>query len=154
MLPNFFTNALSSALMPIISRNYVLGNKKEIRKKLKQVILISLLIGIPSTLILMLNPTFFLNIIYKTTKGGNYLKIIAPFFIILYIQAPFASVLQAINKSKNIMYDNLVGTITKIILIFICSMFKIGLYSFLIAMIANILLVTFLHFKTIKKELY
>lgn len=52
------------------------------------------------------------------------------------------------------MYDNLVGTITKIILIFICSMFKIGLYSFLIAMIANILLVTFLHFKTIKKELY
>ncbi len=154
MLPNFFTNALSSALMPIISRNYVLGNRKEIRKKLKQVILISLLIGIPSTLILMLNPTFFLNIIYKTTKGGNYLKIIAPFFIILYIQAPFASVLQAINKSKNIMYDNLVGTITKIILISICSMFKIGLYSFLIAMIANILLVTFLHFKTIKKELY
>ena len=152
-LPNFFTNALSNALIPIVSRYHVTGNKREIKRKLRQVIIISLLIGIPITLVLMLNPVFFLNNIYKTVHGGSYLRFIAPFFIILYIQSPLSSILQAMNKSKNIMYDNLVGTITKIILIFIFSTLKIGLYGFLSAMIANILIVTFLHFKTIKKEL-
>lgn len=154
MLPNFFTNALSSALVPVVSKNYVIGNKKEIRRKLKQVTIISLLIGIPLTIILMINPEFFLKAIYKTTHGGSYLRFIAPFFIILYIQSPLASILQAINKAKSIMIDNLIGTITKIILIFICSFLKIGLYGFLIGMIANIIIVTLLHFKTIKKEIY
>lgn len=154
MLPNFFTNALSSALIPIVSRNYIIGNKKEIRRKLKQVIIISLLIGIPLTIILMINPTFFLFNIYKTMHGGSYLRFIAPFFIILYIQSPLASILQAINKSKNIMFHNISGTITKITLIFICSLLKIGLYGFLIGMIANIIIVTFLHYRTIKKEIY
>ncbi len=154
MLPNFFTNALSSVLVPIVSKSYAKKDKIEIRKRLRQVTIISLLIGIPTTMILMINPTFFLNIIYKTKEGGSYLRFIAPFFVILYIQAPLASVLQAINKAKNIMYDNLLGTIAKIILIFVCSFLNIGLYGFLVAMIANILIVTILHFKTIKKELY
>lgn len=154
MLPNFFTNALSSALIPVVSRNYIIGNKKEIKRKLKQVIIISLLIGVPLTIILMINPTFFLFNIYKTMHGGSYLRFIAPFFIILYIQSPLASILQAINKSKSIMFHNLSGTIAKIILIFICSLLKIGLYGFLIGMIANIIIVTFLHYRAIKKEIY
>lgn len=154
MLPNFFTNALSSALIPVVSRNYIIGNKKEIKRKLKRVIIISLLIGVPLTIILMINPTFFLFNIYKTMHGGSYLRFIAPFFIILYIQSPLASILQAINKSKSIMFHNLSGTIAKIILIFICSLLKIGLYGFLIGMIANIIIVTFLHYRAIKKEIY
>lgn len=154
MLPNFFTNALSSALIPVISKNYVINNKKEIKRKLKQVITLSLLIGIPLTIILMINPTFFLKTIYKTNHGSSYLKFIAPFFLILYIQSPLASILQAINKAKNIMFDNLIGTIIKILLLFICSLLKIGLYGFLISMIANILIVTILHFRTIKKEIF
>ena len=154
MLPNFFTNALSSALIPVVSRNYAINNIYEIKRKLKQVTIISLLIGFPLTIILMINPTFFLSTIYKTVHGGEYLRFIAPFFLILYIQSPFASILQAINKSKSIMYHNLIGTLVKIFLIFVCSFFKIGLYNFLIAMIANVLIVTFLHYKEIRKTIY
>lgn len=153
VLPNFFTNAISNALIPYISKKYAEKNIKEVKKKLKQVIIISLLIGIPLTLILLINPVFFLYKIYNTTKGIEYIKFLALFFIILYIQSPLASILQAINKPKNIMYHNLIGTITKLLLIFILSFLKIGLYNFLIAMISNIIIVTFLHYKTLKKEL-
>ena len=52
------------------------------------------------------------------------------------------------------MYDNLTGTIFKIIVLILTGFLKIGLYNFLLAMITNILVVTFLHYKTIKKELY
>ena len=154
LLPNFFTNALSSALMPYVTKAFVKGDKRTVKRKLKQVILISLAIGVPLTLILMYKPYFFLRIIYKTAHGADYLRFIAPFFIILYIQAPFASVMQAMDKSKKIMYDNLTGTIFKIIVLILTGFLKIGLYNFLLAMITNILVVTFLHYKTIKKELY
>lgn len=153
VLPNFFTNALCNALIPTISKSYSAGNLKDVRKKLNQVIFVSLFIGVPLTLTLIINPLFFLRNIYNTIHGSVYLRVLAPFFILLYIQAPFASVLQAINKSKNVMYDNLIGTIGKIILIFVCSFFRIGLFCFLIGMIFNIVIVTFLHYKTIKKEL-
>lgn len=78
------------------------GDKRTVKRKLKQVILISLVIGVPLTLILMYKPYFFLRIIYKTAHGADYLRFIAPFFIILYIQAPFASVMQAMDKSKKL----------------------------------------------------
>lgn len=154
MLPSFFTNALSSALMPNVSKNYAKGNVKEVKRKIKQVIVISLLIGIPVTISLMINPDFLLKIIYKSNHGGIYSRFLAPFFILLYVQAPLASVLQAIDKSKKIMYDNLIGTLFKIGLIFILSYLNIGLYNFLIAMIANVTIVTLLHYKTVKEEIY
>ena len=82
LLPSFFTNAISQALLPVVSNSYSNKNYKYTRKKIKQAILISLLIGIPSTLIFILFPTKLLKIIYKTNEGANYIKILAPIFIL------------------------------------------------------------------------
>ena len=45
LLPGFFTNAISTALLPRISKEYVKGNIVYIKKKLKQTLLISSFIG-------------------------------------------------------------------------------------------------------------
>lgn len=152
-LPNFFTNALSNALLPNISKCYSSGNIKLVKRKLKLVVFFSLVIGIPLSFILFLYPSFFLNKIYNINYGNNYLRFLSLFFIFLYIQAPFASVLQAINRSRSIMYHNLIGILFKLFFIIVLSFFHIGLFNFLIGMIANILIVTLLHFRTLKKEL-
>lgn len=154
LMPSFLTNALSSALIPDISKNYARGNLKAIRRRVKQVIRISLVIGIISLSILAINPSFFLKLLYKVDNGSNYVRILIPFFIVLYIEYPFESILQALNKSKNIMYNNLIGTSLKLIAIFLLSYLRIGLYSFIIAMIINILITTLLHYKKIKSVLY
>lgn len=154
MLPNFFTNAISSALIPVVSRASSENNKEYIKRKLKQSIKISLLIGGITTFIFMLFPDFFLNLIYHQNHGGEYLRFIAPFFLILYIQSPLASILQSMNQAKDMMMDNLKGTILRSILIFLFGTLSIGIYGFLIAMIINILFVTLLHWKHIKKALY
>lgn len=153
LLPGFFTNAVSSALIPVISKAYSDGNKTYVKRKLKQASYISLAIGIPITIILMINPNFFLKLIYNTDHGGTYLRFIAPVFLIYYIQSPLASVLQSINKAKNMMFDNLKGIIIKIFLLFTLSLFKIGLFGFLIAMCVNIVVVTYSHYKNIKRAL-
>ena len=153
LIPSFFTNALSSALIPDISKKYIEKNYRGIIKRINKVIKISLSIGIISSLILFINPNIFLKLLYKTNHGTYYLRALAPFFIFLYIQIPLESVLQAINKSKKVMINNILGTIIKLLLIFILSFLKIGLFNLIIAIIANILITTVLHVKAIKKEL-
>ena len=152
LLPGFFAGAISSALLPIISNAFFNNKIDYVKKKLKQAIGYSLLIGIPSTLIVFLFPEFFLNLIYNTTDGVSYIRFLSPFFILYYIQAPLASTLQSINKAKYIMIDNTIGIIMKCLIIFIGSYF-FGIYGFLTAISINILLVTLLHLKHVKNAL-
>lgn len=154
MLPSFFSNAISSALIPVVSKANSDNNKIYIRRKLKQAITISLSIGVVTTLILMISPDYFLNLIYNQYSGGTYLRFIAPFFLFHYIQSPLASILQSMDKAKEMMLDNLKGTILRSILIFVLGTLSVGIYGFLIAMVVNIIFVTFMHWKHIKKELY
>jgi len=154
LLPSFLTGAISGALIPDISKKYVKKDINGIKKRIKQVVKISLLIGITISIILYINPKFFLNLIFRIDKGENYLKVLIPFFIVLYLQYPFESILQAINKSKDIMKNNIIGVTLKIITIFILSFFNIGLYNLIIAIIINILITTYLHYRKIKETLY
>ena len=154
LMPSFLTNALSSALIPDISKKYVKGDILGIKRRIKHVVKISLIIGIVISIILYINPEFYLLFIYKTNKGSNYLKILIPFFILLYLQYPFESILQGLNKSKSIMKNNVVGIIFKILLIIILSFLNIGLYNLIIAIIANITITTLLHLRKIKEVLY
>lgn len=152
LLPGFFSNAISSALLPVVTKAYYDNKVDYVKKKLKQAVFYSLLIGVPVTIILFIFPEFFLKLIYNTSYGVTYLRVIAPFFLIYYVQAPLASVLQSINLSKYIMLDNLVSIIIKSIIIFSCCFFW-GIYGFLISICSNILIVTILHYKHIKKAL-
>lgn len=152
LLPGFFSNAISSALLPVVTKAYYDNKVDYVKKKLKQAVFYSLLIGAPVTIILFIFPEFFLKLIYNTSYGVTYLRVVAPFFLIYYVQAPLASVLQSINLSKYIMLDNLASIIIKSIIIFSCCFFW-GIYGFLISICSNILIVTILHYKHIKKAL-
>jgi len=152
MLPSFFSNAISSALLPVVSKAYVKNKLTYVKSKIKQAVGISLLIGVPVTIIIMIFPEFFLKLIYNTTEGVNYLRLIAPFLLIYYIQSPLSVVLQSIDKAKYLMIDNTKGIIIRSIIIFLGCVFM-GIYGFLLAMCANILLVTYWHYKHVKKAL-
>jgi stage V sporulation protein B len=153
LLPGFFTAAISSALIPVVSKGYVNNNYKYVKKKLRQAIFISLAIGFPVTIILMIFPHTFLKLIYNTNHGNIYLRVIAPIFLLYYIQSPLASILQSIGKAKEMMFDNLKGIIAKTILVFALSLFKIGLFGLLIGTSINIIIVTISHYLNVKKAL-
>ena len=152
LLPGFFTNAISSALLPVVSKAYSNKDIRYVKKKTKQAIYISLLIGIPFTIIVMLFPELFLNIMYKTNEGSNYLRLIAIPILLYYVQSPLATVLQSIGKSKYIMIENTKAIILRSIIILAGGIFT-GIYAFLLAMCINILYVTFSYYKHVKKAL-
>lgn len=142
LLPSFFTGAISQALLPNISKDYANGRKNSAKKKLKLGISLSLSIGLFFTCLFTLMPNIFLKLIYHTSEGTNYMRFLAPICLLQYLQAPLASCLDAIGKSKDVMISNIIGSITRSCLLVFFSLFKIGIWSLILAISINVLLVT------------
>ena len=151
LLPSFFTGAISQALLPIVSQGYSNKKYKYVRNKIKQALFFSLLIGIPATLIFTFIPEIPLKLIFNTNEGINYIKVLAPICLLHYIQAPLTSTLQAMGKSNSAMFGTLIGMILRTIILIICCLFKLGIYSLIIASSVNIIYVTIHHIIKVKK---
>lgn len=145
LLPSFFTLAISSAILPVVSNSYSNKNYTYTKKKIKEAIFFSLLIGIPSTLIFIFIPDIPLKLVYNTNLGLEYIKVTAPFFLLHYIQAPLTSSLNGMGYSKEAMKGTLYGGIIKLLSLTIFSYLKLGLWSLIISSILNILTVTIHH---------
>ena len=148
LLPSFFTLALSQSILPVISKYSVTNNIKVIRRKTNQVILLSLLIGLPVTIILLVKGDLLLQFIYHTNKGINYIKVLAPICLLQYIESPLSSILDALNKSKDNLKITILATITRTISLII--FYKRGIYSLIISISLNILITTFYQIKKVR----
>lgn len=153
LMPSFFTLAISQALIPTISKAYSNKNFEYARNKVKQAILFSLAIGIPMTILFELIPEFALKTIYNTTEGVTYLRVLAPIFLIFYIQSPLTATLQAMGKAKEAMKGTLIGMVIRTILLAFLTTLHIGMYGLIIAMSVNILFVTIRQYKYVTKFL-
>ena len=153
LLPSFFSMAISQSIIPIISNAYVNKRYSYIKKKVKSILLLSLIIGITYISIILINPNIFLKLIYNTNKGIDYIKVMAPIFILLYIQTPITAILQSINLSRVTMKSTICGTGIKILLIIILSFCNIGIYSYIIPILVNIIFVTTNNYLILKKKL-
>lgn len=141
-LPSFFTLAISQALIPIVSNNYTNGRYIYTKNKIIQGIFFSLLIGIPVTIFFIIMPEFPLKLLYNTTRGVTYIKVMAPIFLLHYIQSPISSSLQAMGKAKISMKGTLYGMILRTFILFVGSYMKIGLWGLVMATSVNIIFVT------------
>ena len=144
-VPSFFITAISSALIPEISKNYLKKNYANLKKRLKEALFFSLLIGISYSIVLVFFADKLLSFLYSTNLGLNYVKVLAPIFPLFYIEAILMSYLQALDKAKITMNITIFGVIVKLITLAITSLIHIGMYSLIISEIANIFIVVFLN---------
>lgn len=150
-IPSFFILALNTSLIPEISKNR--NNKKIVIKRLKQSLIFSFIIGLVSNTFVYIFTKDILNIVFKTSKGIEYIKFLSPFFVFLYLEGPLASTLQALNYAKYTMTVTIITTTIKLLTLFIFSLLHIGLYGLLISEIINIFLILYLNSIKIKKIL-
>ena len=150
-MPGFFIAAISTSLLPEISKFHGENNTKMIKRRIHQSILFALIIGIFFSLLIFTFRDKLLFSLYNTTSGSNYIKILAPFFVLFYLEGVLTSSLQALGYAKVTMNITLWGVILKLIVMAILSLCHIGIYSLVIAEIINILFVVFLNFKYLKK---
>ena len=114
----------------------------KVKKRIKQALSLTLLLGITINIFILINTKDILNIIYKTNKGITYLKILAPITILQYLQSPLSYTLEAIGKSKINLTSSLISTITRTISLIILSNLNIGMYSLIISISINIIFTT------------
>ena len=153
LLPSFFTMAISQALLPIVSREYARKNYTSVKRKIKQAISYSLLIGIPITIFFLILPELPLKLIYHTTEGANYIRFLAPICLFQYIQSHLYYALDEMGKSKDAMVATTIGVITRSTLLVALSLLKIGLWGLIISISINVLVVTAYSINRVKKHL-
>lgn len=149
-MPGFFIAAISTSLLPEISKFHGERNSSMVKRRIKQSLLFALLIGIFFSFIIFTFRDKLLFTLYNTTNGSDYIKILAPFFVLFYLEGVLTSALQALGHAKITMNITLWGVILKLLVMAILSLCHIGIYSLVIAEIINILFVVLINFKYLK----
>ena len=153
LFPSFFISAISNALLPEISSNYEKKNIKQLKRRINQSLLISFLVGLLCTTSIYILKEPLLNTLYHTNKGINYIKILSPFFILFYLEAPLSTILIGMNKVKTCTLISTTGIILKLIITAILGILNLKIYSLIIAEIINIIYVTLLNYLSVSKQL-
>ena len=153
MMPSFIITALSTAIIPEISKHYSHKNIKLVKKRIKQSLILTFIFGIIVTSLILFNREYLLNLIYNTNEGSNYVVALSIFFILYYLEAPLSAILQALNYSKFTMKTTTIGVFIKLFLMFVLSFLHIGLYSLVIAEAINIFYIVYKNYNKIKNIL-
>ncbi|WP_269412098.1 stage V sporulation protein B [Lentibacillus daqui] len=153
-LPTFITNSLSIALVPSISEADAKRHDRLIHYRIHQSIRISFASGALATIILTLFSVPILTYMYGTGNASKFLVLMAPFYLLLYIQAPLQSALQALDLARPAMWNSLIGAACKFtVLILLASNPNFGIMGVAIAMSASVVLVTLLHLVSLNKAI-
>lgn len=152
-LPSFFIMAISSALIPEISKYYISMNYKMVKKRFREALLMSFIIGAFFSFFILIFRNNILDVLYHTQTGSEYIKILAPFFVLFYLEGPLNSTLQAINEAKTTLKISTCGVIIKLLAMSIFAFLKCGLLSLVYAEVINIFFVVLTSFYFVNKKL-
>lgn len=151
-MPSFFTMALNTTLIPEVSKHQF--DHAFVKKRLLQSLGISFLIGFIFCIFIYFKGNFLLAIIYDTKEGIDYLKLLAIFFPLFYLEGPLVSALQGLNYSKATMQITFIGCFIKLLAMAIISLFGVGIYGLIISEIVNIVIVIYLNAKKLHELKY
>ncbi|WP_027963537.1 stage V sporulation protein B [Halalkalibacillus halophilus] len=155
LLPTFITHSISVALIPSISESNSLNHQETIRFRLTQALRISFASGGLATIVFMLLAASILEVMYGSQSGATFLTFMAPFFLLLYFQAPLQATLQALNFAKQAMVNSLVGALVKLATLWILATNpSFGMDGVMLSLLIGIITVTLLHFISLYKLIH
>lgn len=152
-IPTFFSSSIAAALLPNITKSYTTNNYKRFNQKLFQILITSILVGIACLTIILLFPNEILKLLYNVSFGVNYLYLIGPFFILVYIQPTLSVAMQAMNKTNKLFFVSTFSIIFKYTLLYILGSLGFGMNSLIYSMISGIIITTSLVILIVIKEL-
>jgi stage V sporulation protein B len=153
MLPSFVTFSLATSLVPAISEANSQNNRRLIEHRLQQALRFAFLTGGLSVIVLYVLADPLMQLMYGSTKGAAFIRLMAPFFLFYYYQGPLQAVLQALNLARAAMINSLIGAIVKTAIIFLlASQPAFGITGVALGIMVGFVLVTVLHFATVLKK--
>ncbi|MFC7062596.1 stage V sporulation protein B [Halobacillus seohaensis] len=152
MLPGFITHSMSIALIPAISEAKEKNAKGLIHKRTQQAVRVSLVVGMPCTIILFLFADQLTTIIYNSPEAAVLLKLMAPFHLLQYFRIPLQSVIIGLGRANIVMINDILASVARLgFIFFLASQPNFGIFGVCLGISASIILGTLLHFFTIAK---
>lgn len=146
LLPGAITMSLAVALVPSLSEAAARKDIVTIHKRMNQALRLAFVTGAPFAVIMYILAEPLCLMLYNNTDISSMLKIMAPFALFLYVQAPLQAALQALDRPGRALMNTLVGALIKICLIlYLSSNPAFGIKGAVIAIIVNSIAVTMLH---------
>ncbi|WP_422660192.1 stage V sporulation protein B [Paenibacillus sp. EC2-1] len=146
LLPGAITMSLAVALVPSLSEAAARKDLVMIHKRMNQALRLAFVTGAPFAVIMYILAEPLCLLLYNNTEIGSMLKIMAPFALFLYVQAPLQAALQALDRPGRALINTLIGALIKMSLIlYLSSNPAFGIKGAVIAIIVNSIAVTLLH---------
>jgi stage V sporulation protein B len=147
-LPSFFTQSLSTALIPAISEASVSNNSKLMHSRMDMAMRSALIVGLPCTIILYLWAVPLTTMIYHSPEAGELLRLIAPLFLLYYFGAPLQAILLGLGKASAVMWNHIFTNIFEVIAIFVLGS-NFGIEGVAMGFGLGLLLLTLLNFLSV-----
>lgn len=146
LLPGALTSSLAVSLVPSLSEAAARKDLPTIHKRMHQALRLALVTGAPFAVLMYILAIPLCNLLYGNADTAPMLKLMAPFALFLYVQAPLQAALQAMDRPGRALINTLIGAVVKILLIVtLASQPEYGIYGAILAIIVNSILVTLLH---------
>ncbi len=143
-MPSFLTIALSNFLLPTFTYYYTHNSYKQANRMFNFIILCCFFIGFSCSIICFFYHNQIMMFFYHSSKGAILLKQLAIPFIIYALQPPLSNMLHAMSCSKYVIYDTLIGSIIRIICLFLIAPLNPS-YALPFSIIIGMIATTFLY---------
>ncbi|MHA6530477.1 stage V sporulation protein B [Paenibacillus sp. BAC0078] len=152
LLPGVLSSSLAVSLVPSLSEAAARKDLPTIHKRMHQALRLAMVTGAPFAAVMYIFADPLCTLMYGNADTAPMLRMMAPFALFLYVQAPLQAALQAMDRPGRALINTLIGAVIKILLILtLASQPEYGIYGAIIAIIVNSILVTLLHgFSVIK----
>ncbi|MGN7765317.1 stage V sporulation protein B [Paenibacillus sp. 22594] len=146
LLPGVLSSSLAVSLVPSLSEAAARHDLPTIHKRMHQALRLAMVTGAPFAAIMYIFAVPLCTLMYGNADTAPMLRMMAPFALFLYVQAPLQAALQAMERPGRALVNTLIGAVIKILLILgLASQPEYGIYGAIIAIIVNSILVTLLH---------
>lgn len=151
LLPGALTSSLATSLVPSLSEASARGDRALIHKRMHQALRLALVTGAPFSVFMYVLAEPMCLVLYNDASIGSMLKLMAPFALFIYIQAPLQAALQALDRPGKALLNTFIGAVIKISLILmLASRPEYGIFGAVIAICVNSMVVTLLHARSVR----
>lgn len=147
LLPGVLSSSLAVSLVPSLSEAAARDDMPTIHKRMHQALRLAMVTGAPFAAVMYILAVPLCTLMYgNAADTAPMLRMMAPFAVFLYVQAPLQAALQAMDRPGRALINTLIGAVVKILLILLlASRPEYGILGAIIAIMVNSLLVTLLH---------
>lgn len=150
--PGFINYSLAVALVPAVSEASSRKKMGLVHQRISQAVKVSLLIGVPSSIILFVFANQLLTIVYRAPEAANLLKLTAPFYLLQYFHSPMQSSLIGLGYATTSMINNIIPRCISLALIYpLVVYFDLGIAGVAIASSIAVVLETVMHYLALLK---